>query len=158
MIEHRVAIALGSNLGKRNEHLEYAVNRLRESIHDLRVSSFIETAPFGVEPQPAFLNGAAIGGTSLSARDLLSTLSKIESERMRGRPYPGAPRTLDLDLILYADHVIEEPGLTVPHPRFREREFVLGPLASLAPELVDPVTHLTVGQLLEQLRRGNRMG
>lgn len=155
---HQVAIALGSNLGSRNAHLQYAVTRLRQSILDLRVSPFIETVPFGVEPQPAFLNGAAIGRTSLSARDLLSTLSAIESERMRERPYPGAPRTLDLDLILYADQVIEEPGLTVPHPRFREREFVLGPLASLAPELVDPVTHLTVGQLLEQLRRGNRMG
>lgn len=158
MIDHQVAIALGSNLGNRSEHLQYAVKRLRESIPDLRVSPFIETAPFGVDPQPAFLNGAALGRTSLSPRDLISTLSRIESERLRERPYPGAPRTLDLDLILYADRVIEEPGLTVPHPRFREREFVLGPLVSLAPELVDPVTGLTVGQLLKQLRRGNRMG
>ena len=158
MIEHQVAIALGSNLGNRTEHLQFAVNRLRESIHDVRASPFIETAPLGVEPQPAFLNGAAVGRTSLSARDLLSTLSAIESDRLRERPYPGAPRTLDLDLILYADRVIEEPGLTVPHARFRERAFVLGPLATLAPELVDPVTHLTVGQLLEQLGRGSRMG
>ena len=152
MMEQQVAIPLGSNLGRRIEHLHYAVSRLRESIPDLRVSAFIETAPFGVAPQPAFLNGAAVGPTALSARALLEKLLAIESERLRERPHPGAPRTLDLDLILYGDRMIDEPDLKVPHPRFRERAFVLGPLATLAPDLVDPVTGRTVGELLEDLR------
>lgn len=158
MIEHHVAIALGSNLGDRHAHLQYAVSRLREFTRDLRVSSFIDTAPVGVGVQPVFLNGVAVGWTSLSARDLLNKLSAIESERNRERPYYGAPRTLDLDVILYAEQIIDEPGLSVPHPRFREREFVLGPLAALAPELVDPMTGRTITELLEDLRRDRRIG
>lgn len=156
MIEHQVAIALGSNLGDRHAHLQYAVTRLREFTRDLRTSSLIETAPVGVGVQPMFLNGVAVGRTSLSARDLLNKLSAIESERNRERPYHGAPRTLDLDVILYADHIIDEPGLTVPHPRFRERVFVLEPLAELTPDRVDPVTGRTVTELLEDLRGGRR--
>ena len=74
-----------------------------------------------------------------------------KAERQRERPYVNAPRTLDLDLVLYGDQVLEEPGLIVPHPRFRERRFVLAPLAEVAPDLVDPVTGLTVGALLRRL-------
>lgn len=158
MIEHQVAIALGSNLGDRQEHLQHAVTRLREFTRDLRVSSLIETAPVGVGVQPVFLNGVAVGWTSLSARELLNKLSVIESERNRERPYHGAPRTLDLDVILYADQIIDEPGLSVPHPRFREREFVLRPLAELTPDLVDPVSGRTVKELLENLRGDRRNG
>ena len=79
---------------------------------------------------------------------LLERLLEIEEERGRARPYPMAPRTLDLDLILYGGEIIREDGLTVPHPRFREREFVLAPLAQIAPEMIDPVTHKTIADLL----------
>ncbi len=124
----------------------------RELLADLRVSPFIDTEPVGVGPQPAFLNGAAVGLCAHgSPRDLLDALLAIEQDRGRERPHPGAPRTLDLDLILFGDLILSEPGLRVPHPRFRERRFVLEPLAAIAPDLVDPVTGLTVGELLARL-------
>ena len=147
----RVAIALGSNAGDRRAHLDFAVDRLRTLLDNLKVSSYDETEPVGVPgPQPMFLNAAAVGETTLSARSLLDALLAIERERGRERPYANAPRTLDLDLILFGDAVIAEPDLVVPHPRFRERRFVLEPLADLAPDLVDPVTRLTVADLLRR--------
>jgi 2-amino-4-hydroxy-6-hydroxymethyldihydropteridine diphosphokinase len=147
-----VAVALGSNVGDRQAHLDLAVRRLHELLADLRVSPFIDTAPVGVAPQGRFLNGAAVGRCPhASPRMLLDSLLAIERERGRERPHPGAPRTLDLDLILFGDRVTEEPGLHVPHPRFRERRFVLEPLAAIAPELRDPVTGQSVGELLRGL-------
>lgn len=146
-----VAIALGSNLGDREGHLRHALEALRHDIRNLRVSSFHETAPVGVEPQPQFLNAAAVGETSLSARALLDLLLSVEQTFGRMRPYPGAARTLDLDLLLYGDAVLEEPGLIVPHPRFRERRFVLEPLAEVAAGWRDPVTARTVEELLRAL-------
>lgn len=95
----------------------------------------------------------AVGETSLGAGEFLDALLAIEREFGRARPYRGAPRTLDLDLILLGDEVAVRPGLEVPHPRFRERFFVLGPLAEIAPDLVDPVTGLRVGELLRNLLR-----
>lgn len=147
----RAAVALGSNLGERERYLHDAVAALAAFVRDLRVSTFHETDPVGVGDQPRFLNGAAIGHTTLSARDLLGALLEIEARFGRQRPYPGAPRPLDLDLILYDDLVTNEPGLTVPHPRFRERLFVLAPLAEIAADWQDPVTKRTVGELLADL-------
>ncbi|HVC20634.1 MAG TPA: 2-amino-4-hydroxy-6-hydroxymethyldihydropteridine diphosphokinase [Vicinamibacterales bacterium] len=146
----RVAIALGSNLGDRRGLLEQAVAALRPFVTALRVSPFYETDPVGTGPQPAYLNAAVTGRVEVSARALLDRLLAIEAAAGRTRPHPGAARTLDLDLILYGRDVIDEPGLQVPHPRFREREFVLRPLADVAPDLVDPVTGVTVGELLER--------
>ena len=149
-----VAVALGSNLGNRRAHLAYAVSRLVSVLQDARVSQFIETAPVGVPgEQPPFLNGAVVGETTLSPRPLLDRLLAIEAERGRVRPFAGAARTLDLDLVLFGDRVIEEPGLIVPHPRFRVRAFVLEPLAAIASDLVDPVTGKTVGDLASSLAR-----
>ena len=149
-----VAIALGSNLGDREQLLRKAVAALGACIDDLRVSTFYETDPVGVGDQPRFLNAAAIGRTALTARDLLAALLDIESRCGRERPRAGAARTLDLDLILYNGLVTGEPGLTLPHPRFRERMFVLEPLADIAAEWVDPVTGRTVGELLSELTAG----
>jgi 2-amino-4-hydroxy-6-hydroxymethyldihydropteridine diphosphokinase len=148
-----VAVALGSNVGDRSSHLTFAVERLRGLLSAFRVSSFIETAPVGVAPQPAFLNAAAIGLAACGPHELLEALLRIEAERGRERPYPGAPRTLDLDLILFGAAILDEPGLVVPHPRFRERGFVLEPLAAVAPDMRDPVTGLSVRELLARLTR-----
>ena len=145
----RVAIALGSNLGDREDYLRAALDALTPSIDRLRISTFHDTAPVGVGPQPTFLNAAAVGETSLRARSLLETLLAVERDLGRERPFPGAPRTLDLDLILYGDSIVDEaPSLIVPHPRFRERRFVLEPLAEIAPDWRDPVTGKTVEELL----------
>lgn len=146
------AIALGSNLGDRTAHLAFAVDRLRHLLTDLTVSPFIETAPEGVPPQPAFLNAAASGWTEAEPRALLASLLAIEQARHRERPYRGAPRTLDLDLILLGDCVVEERDLQLPHPRFRDRLFVLEPLTAIAPDLIDPVSGLSVAQLAEKAR------
>lgn len=147
-----VAIALGSNLGDREAHLAFAIARLRQHLSDFRVSTFYETDPVGVAAQPRFLNAAATGATTLSAGELLDLLLSIERERGRERPQAGAARTLDLDLILYGDHVLEEPGLRIPHPRFRERAFVLAPLAEIAPDWLDPITKNSVRELFLVLR------
>ena len=146
----RVAIALGSNLGERQAHLQHAITLLQSDLSDMAVSDLVETEPVGVEPQPRFLNGALTGYWNLDARSLLERLLGIEQTRGRCRPHPDAPRTLDLDLILFGARVIDEAGLVVPHPRFREREFVLRPLAQIAPDMVDPTTGLTVGQLYQR--------
>ena len=158
----RVAVALGSNLGDRAGHLEYAVSRLQHLLARCRISSVRETAPVGAPgPQPPYLNAALVGWTASPASAVLDALLDIERSRGRERPYPNAPRTLDLDLILCGSAVIAESGLVVPHPRFRERRFVLEPLAEIAPDLRDPVTGLTVGELLARLgetTEGNRTG
>ena len=114
-----VALALGSNLGDRERHLRGALAALASSVGDLRVSTFHETDPVGVGDQPRFLNAAATGFTTLPARDLLARLLDIEQQFGRTRPHAGAPRTLDIDLILYGDQIVEEPDLSVPHPRVR---------------------------------------
>ena len=148
-----VVVALGSNLGSRETHLQHAVRRLHGLLAGLRVSGPVETAPVGTpDPQGPYLNAVAVGVSSRSPRDLLAHLQRIEAECGRTRPYRYAPRTLDLDLILCGDEVVEEPDLQVPHPRFRERAFVLEPLCELAPSLRDPITGLTAEQLLERLR------
>jgi 2-amino-4-hydroxy-6-hydroxymethyldihydropteridine diphosphokinase len=145
----RVAIALGSNLGDRERYLHVAVEVLRSHVDDMRVSSFHETAYVGEgEAQPAYLNAAVVGDTPLSPRQLLSVLLTIEHAYGRQRPTVNAPRTLDLDLVLYEEFVLDEPGLVVPHPRFRERRFVLEPLCEIAADWHDPVTGRTVDELL----------
>ena len=147
------AVTLGSNLGDRATHLDFAIARLAALLDNLKASRYYDTVPVGVSgPQPIYLNAAAVGKTTLSARELLDGLLAIERERGRERPHDNAPRTLDLDLILFGDAVIVEPGLVVPHPRFRERRFVLEPLAEVAAGLRDPVTGKTADQLLLDLR------
>ena len=148
----RVAVALGSNLGDRAAHLDYAVTRLRDLLACSIVSSYVESAPVDVAgEQGPFLNAAVIGRFGGTPRALLTGLLAIEGERGRERPHRGAARTLDLDLILFGDVTADEPDLALPHPRFRERRFVLEPLAQVAGEWRDPVTGLTVAQLLARL-------
>jgi 2-amino-4-hydroxy-6-hydroxymethyldihydropteridine diphosphokinase len=147
-----VGIALGSNLDDRQSHLDSAVVRLRSVLAGLRVSRVFETEPVDVVGlQGPFLNAAVAGGFEGTARELLTELLRIEREHGRERPHSGAPRTLDLDLIFFGEERVDEPGLVVPHPRFRDRRFVLEPLAEVAPDWRDPVTGLTVRELLSRL-------
>jgi len=153
MSSTRAAIALGSNLGDRRAAIAFAADRLAPHLSSPILSDLIETEPEGegLESQPLYLNAALVGETTLSARELLDLLLQVEAEHGRIRPFRGAPRTLDLDLILFGDTIANQPGLEVPHPRFRERFFVLGPLAEIAPDMRDPVTGLKVTELLRAL-------
>ena len=147
-----MAIALGSNLGDPQAQLLEAIARLGRLLTGLERSSFHPTTPVGVpDPQPDYLNAAVVGQTATGAHELMAALQAIEHDMGRRRAYPRAARTLDLDLILYGDAIIDEPALTVPHPRFRDRVFVLAPLAEIAPDMVDPVTGLSVAALLSRL-------
>ena len=138
----RAYIGLGSNLGDREQTLRSAVAALSEApgVDVVSVSALIETEPVGFLDQPRFLNGVAALDTALPPQALLDLLLEIErrfGRSRQGTPQAG-PRTLDLDLLLYGDAEIDEPGLRVPHPRMHERPFVLGPLAEIAPELRIP--------------------
>jgi 2-amino-4-hydroxy-6-hydroxymethyldihydropteridine diphosphokinase len=149
-----VAIAVGSNLGDRRAHVEWAFDRLREHLGDFQASSIIETEPADVpDPQPRYLNAAVTGQTELEPATLIQLLLALEHERGRTRLTARAARTLDLDLIFYGDRVLQAPGVEIPHPRFRERRFVLQPLAEIAPERRDPITGRTVAELLKNLSR-----
>jgi 2-amino-4-hydroxy-6-hydroxymethyldihydropteridine diphosphokinase len=137
----RAYVGLGANLGDRRAALERALALLgaEERIEVVAVSSFRDTEPVGYVDQPRFLNAAAALETGLAARELLDRLLAVERALGRTRDGPRfGPRTIDLDLLLFGDERIEEPGLDVPHPRLHERRFVLEPLAELDPELVVP--------------------
>jgi 2-amino-4-hydroxy-6-hydroxymethyldihydropteridine diphosphokinase len=135
----RAYIGLGSNLGEREATLRAALERLAagEEIDVVAVSSFRETDPVGKLDQPRFVNAAAALDTGLAPRELLERLLEVERGlgRDRAREERWGPRTIDLDLLLYGDEEIDEPGLSVPHPRLAERAFVLEPLLDLDPEL-----------------------
>ena len=128
-------VGLGSNLGDREATLRAAIAALPGVV---AVSELRETDPVGVTEQPAFLNGAVALETDLSPRELLETLLAVERELGRQRRERWGPRTIDLDLLVYGSETVDEPGLTVPHPRLHERRFALDPLAEIAPRLVIP--------------------
>jgi 2-amino-4-hydroxy-6-hydroxymethyldihydropteridine diphosphokinase len=137
----RSFIGLGSNLGDREAYLRRALDQLGAdpALEVVAVSSLRETDPVGFVDQPRFLNGAAAVENDLSARELLERLLAVEQLLGRRREGPRfGPRTIDLDLLLHGDEVVDEPGLTVPHPRLAERRFVLEPLYELDPGLVVP--------------------
>jgi 2-amino-4-hydroxy-6-hydroxymethyldihydropteridine diphosphokinase len=137
----RAFVGLGANLGDRERTLHAAVDALADEagVEVVAVSTLRETAAVGVGEQPSYLNGAAELETTLTARELLDALLVVEQRFGRVRsPGEHGPRTLDLDLLLYGDEVVDGPGLSIPHPRLHERRFVLEPLAELAPGLVVP--------------------
>ena len=150
-----VAVALGSNTGDRAANLRLGVAGLAKFHGGFRCSRVYETQPMHVADQPTFLNACCIGETSLTARQLLESLQKIELRAGRqpgGRRY--GPRPLDLDLLLYGERVIEESNLVVPHPRLRGRAFVLVPLAELAADWKVPVSRDTAATTVGELARG----
>lgn len=131
----RAYIGVGANLGDRETTIKAAIARLPDVVG---VSELRETEPVGVAEQPTFLNGAVVIETELPVRELLAELFAIEQALGRERRERWGPRTIDLDLLLYGDETVDEPGLTVPHPRLHERRFVLEPLLELDLELVVP--------------------
>ena len=136
----RAYVGLGANLGPKEVTLLRAVDLLagEDGIEVLELSELRETAPVGVVDQPEFLNGALALETSLTPRELLDVLLRVERELGRVRGERWGPRTIDLDLLVYGDETVDEPGLRVPHPRLHERRFALEPLAELEPELEIP--------------------
>ncbi len=154
MADDSVFVALGSNLGDREAHLEGAVLALASSagIELLAVSPVYETAPVGLPPQGHYLNAVVRLRTSLAPRALLERQLEIEACAGRERGERDAARTLDVDLLLFGARVVDEPGLVVPHPRMFERPFVLEPLCDLAPELCHPTLGLTIEELVRRVR------
>jgi 2-amino-4-hydroxy-6-hydroxymethyldihydropteridine diphosphokinase len=152
--EHLACVALGSNLGNRAGNLDRAVAMLLAApgVFEVRVAPAFETAPVDCPPDAgAFLNTAASVRTSLDPLTLFALLQSIERSLGRERTVRNASRTIDLDLLLFDDLVLDTPGLTLPHPRMHVRRFVLEPLARVAGEVVHPVLHQTIRQLLDQL-------
>jgi 2-amino-4-hydroxy-6-hydroxymethyldihydropteridine diphosphokinase len=149
-------IGLGSNLGDRRANLEGAIADLAATpcVSVRRVSSFRETEPVGGPPgQGTYLNAAAVLETTLDPPVLLHILQAIEMRYGRVRTVRWGERTLDLDLLLFDDQIIDTTELTVPHPRLAERRFVLEPLAEVAPDAIEPRTGRTISELLEELDR-----
>lgn len=146
-----VFLGLGSNLGDREAAIVGALARLAGRGVSVRArSSTWLTEPVGGPPQGFFLNAAAGVETGLAPLELLAAALEVEREMGRVRRERNGPRTIDVDLLLYGDRRVDEPGLTLPHPRLHERRFVLAPLAEIAPTLVHPVLGLTIAELLER--------
>jgi 2-amino-4-hydroxy-6-hydroxymethyldihydropteridine diphosphokinase len=121
-------IAFGSNLGERKKNISRALSLLSSKCTILKTSTIIETEPVGITNQPQFLNGVVKVETSLEPRELLEFLLSIEKKLGRERTLKNGPRIIDLDILLYGDVMVNEPGLTIPHPRMEERDFVMIPL------------------------------
>lgn len=150
---HRTFIALGSNMGNPRENLNFAVRELSNTpgCRVKKVSSYMETKPFGFTEQPDFLNGALEMDTLLMPEELLYLLNSIEAEAGRERLIHWGPRTLDLDILFYDDLVMDSEDLTIPHIGIAERDFVLLPMEEIAPGFVHPVLKKTVHDLVREL-------
>jgi len=153
-MESTAYIAFGGNIDDRRAILERAVELLswRRGVTVVKVSQLIETEPVGIPGQGKYLNGAAEIRTMLPPRELLAVLHEIEAElgRDRSKEQRWGPRTCDLDLLLYDGLVIDEPDFKLPHPMIAQRLFVLQPLAEIAPDLMHPVLHKTILELLNR--------
>jgi 2-amino-4-hydroxy-6-hydroxymethyldihydropteridine diphosphokinase len=149
-----VYLSLGSNVGDHEANLREAIAQLKAAGSIRALSSFYETQPVGLANQPWFLNCVLALETEKTARQLLKSALAIEAEMGRLRFRDKGPRKIDIDLLLYGDQVISEPGLTVPHAAMHQRRFVLEPLAEIAPNARHPVLNQTAGELLKVLKEG----
>jgi 2-amino-4-hydroxy-6-hydroxymethyldihydropteridine diphosphokinase len=147
-------LSLGSNVGDRVAHLRDAIARLESIGRVVSVSSFYETEPVEVTDQPWFLNCAVGLETALTAEQLMARLLQIEQEMGRRRVQKKGPRTIDIDILLFDDLILDSPDVTLPHPAMQERRFVLEPLAEIAAEARHPGIKKTIRELLEELPAG----
>jgi len=151
---HLVYLGLGSNLGDRAAMLQAAIEKLQSpELRLLRLSTVRETEPVGLKEQPKFLNQVAEFQTTLFPRQLLHRTQRVERELGRIRTVRNGPRTIDIDILLYGSAIVKAKDLEIPHPRFRERLFVLEPMVELNPGLKDPVT----GHTMKELDRRKRL-
>jgi 2-amino-4-hydroxy-6-hydroxymethyldihydropteridine diphosphokinase len=149
-----VYLSLGSNVGDRVENLQSAIGRLRNFGEVRSVSSFYETEPVEFTAQPWFLNCAVQLSTEKTAEEFLAGILEIERQFGRRRDQLKGPRTLDIDILLFGDFIVEAQGLTIPHPAMHQRRFVLEPLAEIAEEIWHPVLQRTVREMLDALPAG----
>lgn len=151
----KVYIAIGSNMGDRHKIVETAINRIKEDkkISNVRISTLIETEPYGYLEQEQFLNGAIEITTEYTAQELLKKLQELEQLADRKRIVRWGPRTLDLDIIFYGDDIIDEENLKIPHYDMNNRTFVLEPLYELNKDYVHPVLNKTISEMLEDLKK-----
>ncbi|WP_242696168.1 2-amino-4-hydroxy-6-hydroxymethyldihydropteridine diphosphokinase [Longitalea luteola] len=146
---NKVFLLIGGNMGNRLQNLHQAVSLLSAACGPvIQQSAVYETAAWGKTDQAAFMNQALLLTTSLSARELITTILSVEEKMGRRRLERFGPRLIDIDIIFYNDDIIDEPNLTVPHPELQNRRFVLEPLNEIAPSFVHPVLHKTVAELL----------
>src|SRR6516162_7169087 len=151
---HLAYLSLGSNVGDRKKNLSTAIDRLGAVGRVESISSFYETEPVEVTDQPWFLNCAVALETSATPEHLMKDLLAIEQEMGRKRIQEKGPRTIDIDILLFGDQVMNGPDLTIPHPAMHQRRFVLEPLAEIAPEAMHPLLRKTVQELLGNLVPG----
>ncbi len=148
-LDQKTYISAGSNLEDPKSNLEFALKSLQEQNTLLKVSSYFETEPVGFSDQPWFLNIVVGLKTRLAPHNLLELCQEIENSCGRVRTFPNAPRTLDLDILLYGNRIINEDNLVVPHPRLHNRRFVLEPLVEIAAEEIHPLLNRSFRELLE---------
>ena len=156
-----VLLGLGSNLGNPCELIAGALSQLRSTLGNLRASSLYRSEPVGWTDQPDFLNSVGHAKTSLTAGELLAAVHEVERKLGRTRTSPNAPRTMDIDILVYGDLIVDTPELTLPHPRLHRRAFVLVPLTEIAPDWRHPVFDKTAAELLAEagpLERIERVG
>lgn len=151
---HKVYISIGSNIGDKEENINQAIDKLKEfrEIKVLKISSIIETDPWGYEEQDTFKNAAIEIETFLNPKELMTILLNIEKEMKRERIIKWGPRIIDLDIIFFDDYISSDEYVTIPHPRMEEREFVLEPLNEIAPNFIHPLNNKRVFKMLEEIK------
>lgn len=152
-MEHTVYLALGSNMGHRRANLKAALNNLTPQMAVKKKSSVYETPPWGFEDQAAFLNQVIMVETYLAPQALLAHLKRLEMALGRVPGFQNGPRLIDIDILFFDDMIMDTPPLVIPHPRLHERAFVLVPLNDIEPDLVHPLLHKSVSELLDGVDR-----